>query len=551
MDKRRLYCLYTTIASYLICLAAAVIVPGKVSAESDGGQDILTFGVYAHIRSTEVLNKFAPLVAYLESSLEERGISRHVHLRIYSSYPRALEALAAGEVDFVRYGPVSYVLAREENPNIRLLVMESNAGSKTFSGVIAVASESEIDSIADLPGRSIAFGDRRSTTGRYLSQALLVEAGILESDFDAVVYLGRHDKVAFAVASGNYDAGAMNENTFNKYKDDKGLRAIARFSCVTKPWATRQGLDEAVYDALRQILLELDDPELLARLKRDGLLPADDSDYDSIRESMRLARQFDEQQLVFGAYASRRPSDVFSTAKPILNALGHRLGTAGQHVGFDVRVFPAYMDAVDGIASGQIDVARLGPASYVMAIAQQPRLQVLAQEVNSTGKVEGVFVVRRDSLIRSLQDLHGKTFAFANEHSTAGRYLSQSLLVQSGITAGDLGQYAYLGRHDKVAHAVAAGKYDAGVLRSTVLDSVDVRDKLKSIARFDVPEKLWVARAGLPEMLIRELRDAFGSDFRPDELAGLRVSGFTFPPVDDYDRVRREIEFSAGFGSLP
>ena len=544
-------CLLALIALCSCCFPVTTYSEEERSSGAGSGEAVLTFGVYAHIRSTEVHKKFSSISRYIEQSLALRGIHKRVHLKIYSSYPQAIDALASGAVDFVRYGPVSYIQAKKKNQNIRLLAMESNAGKKSFNGVIAVPVDSPVQTLEDLRGRRLAFGDRSSTTGRYLSQAALVEAGLTQKDFAEVVYLGRHDKVAFAVASGNYAAGAMNENTFNKYREEKGLRSILRFDCVTKPWAAREGLDASIYDALRQILLELDTPELLKPLKRDGLLPADDSEYDMVRQAMRLARQFDEVQLLFGTYASQRPADVFSTIRQVLDAIETTLDIDGYHLHFDIRVFATYTEGIDAIANGVVDVARLGPASYVMASDRQSGLSIVVQEDSGPAMVEGVFVVRNDSPVTTLQGLRGRTLAFANEHSTAGRYLSQALLVREGVTASSLRGFSYLGRHDKVAFAVAAGNYAAGVLRKSVFDRTGTDKLLRPILRFNVPEKLWVARQGLKDDLVILLREAFTALGNHPAQRGLGLSGFIYPPVDDYEQVRKEMALSVDFWSEP
>ena len=164
-----------------------------------------------------------------------------------------------------------------------------------------------------------------------------------------------------------------------------------------------------------------------------------------------------------------------------------------------------------------------------------------------------MFIVRRDAPINTLQELHGKTLAFANEHSTAGRYLSQAILVRAGITENSLKGFSYLGRHDKVAFAVAAGNYDAGVLRSTVLERSGLDKTLRSIMRFRVPEKVWVARQGLADDMTTTLRGAFTSLDNHPALHGLGpgLSNFVYPPVDDFEQVRREMALSLDFRSTP
>ncbi len=285
------------------CCALAPVWGAGQASGSPREYGTLTFGVYAHVRSTELLKKFAPIRQYIEASMAKTGVARRVEMRIYQTYGEAIDALADGQVDFVRYGPVSYVLAKRRNPAIRLLAMESNHGKKRFSGVIFVSQNSQIHSVAQLRGRHIAFGSRMSTTGRYLAQAELAKADIRAPDLGGFSYLGRHDKVAFAVAAGQFDAGAMNENTFAEHAQSKGLRKILDFPCVTKPWVAREGLPDDVFFALRAALMELDDPSILEAIKRTGFLPTSDSDYDPVREGMDLAREFELLTLRFGAYA--------------------------------------------------------------------------------------------------------------------------------------------------------------------------------------------------------------------------------------------------------
>lgn len=171
----------------LVCAAPL----GALAADSGTPERELVLGLYAHIRSTEVYKKFEPIARYLESALAEKGVRARIRIRIYATYDAAIDALARGEPDFARYGPVSYVLAKSKNPGIGLLAMESNAGRKTFEGVISVPGNSSIRSLSQLRGKRVAFGARQSTTGRYLSQAALVKAGITGKDIEAYSYLGR------------------------------------------------------------------------------------------------------------------------------------------------------------------------------------------------------------------------------------------------------------------------------------------------------------------------------------------------------------------------
>ncbi len=248
----------------------------------------LTFGVYATDKPSEVVRQFRPVLNVLESSLTEiLGEPVTITMNVANNYTTGIENLVSGKADFSRFGPASYVYAKEADPAISILAVEGNGGTKTFNGIICVAKGSGIKNVGDLKGKSFAFGSPLSTIGRYLSQLYLFEHGITASDLKRHAYLGRHDKVGIAVGAGLFDAGALKENTFNELVA-RGvlLEAIAAFPNVTKPWIARGGLPARIKTGLRRALLNIKDSFALAALKKDGFLEGSDKDYEIIREAI-------------------------------------------------------------------------------------------------------------------------------------------------------------------------------------------------------------------------------------------------------------------------
>ena len=260
-----------------------------VTAQTD---KVLTFGVYEYLRSHELYRKFGPLRDYIQKELNAQGWNVTIQAKVYPSYEAAIDALVNRQIDFTRFGPVSYVISKDKNPGIQLLAMEDNFGKKYFEGVIFVKHDSPIQTLADVKGKKIAFGSQHSTTGRYLPQMVLKKAGITGADLAGYDYLGRHDAVALSVYNGDHHVGAVNENTFKKYKDLFGLRSISTFPSVTKPWIAREGMDVNLFKALQKVLLELKDKKLLKIIKRSGLIIAEDSQYNQIREGMSAGSYF-------------------------------------------------------------------------------------------------------------------------------------------------------------------------------------------------------------------------------------------------------------------
>ncbi len=254
----------------------------------------LRFGVYTSDKASDMVRQFRPLMNVLEERLQtqmERPV--RISMQVASSYEQGIADIVTGSVDFSRFGPASYVIATGENPQLRLLAMESNKGSKRFRGMIIVHADSALQSVPELAGARFAFGDRRSTIGRYLSQQHLLENGLRATDLGEYVYLERHDAVANAVASRQFDAGAVKSGTMKKYLA-KGapLRVLAHFDNVTKPWIARAGLDPEVFDALRTAMLTFDDQTALASLGKEGFLAGSDSEYDFVRKAMTATRSF-------------------------------------------------------------------------------------------------------------------------------------------------------------------------------------------------------------------------------------------------------------------
>lgn len=248
--------------------------------------------------------------------------------------------------------------------------------------------------------------------------------------------------------------------------------------------------------------------------------------------------------LVFGVYASDTPSAMVAQMRPTLDVIEHTLsGTLHEPTTIELKVLRDYETGVDVLATGKVDFARLGAVSYVEAKAEAPGIEILASELNGDAPYfNGVICVRRDSPIQSIADLKGKTFAFGAEQSTMGRYVAQLFLAQHGITAADLKSLAYLGRHDRVAAAVAAGQFDAGALEETIFAKLAKESlPLRPLASYRDLTKAWVTRVGLDPRLTTELRAALIAMRDPAALKALRFDGFIATTDADYDPTRAAI----------
>jgi phosphate/phosphite/phosphonate ABC transporter binding protein len=277
-----------TTASRRLLFAAVSLLAALLPAAA--GADIgLVFGVYASDKPSAMVEQLRPTLDLLEAALSARlGEPVAIKLRVARDYETGVAELTSGRVDFARLGAASYVAAKDQVPELAVLAAERNGKSIFFNGVICVAADSPIHQLAELRGKSFAFGDEQSTLGRYIAQLTLARAGITAASLKKFRYLDRHDRVGSAVASGQYDAGAMEETMFDKMvAAGAKLRAIAAFPTVTKPWVARAGLPTRIAEAITNGLLGIDDPAALAALRFDGFAASDDADYEVTRASIK------------------------------------------------------------------------------------------------------------------------------------------------------------------------------------------------------------------------------------------------------------------------
>jgi phosphonate transport system substrate-binding protein len=254
----------------------------------------LVFGVYTSEKPSAMVRQMRPsLQALSKETSAVLGEEVEIKLDVVKTYLEGRAGLLSGRFDLMRLGPASYVLAKSEKPGLELLAIENKKGRKMTNGVICVKTDSDITEIGQLRGRTFAFGNKRSTLGRYYPQYELSNVGITARSLARFEYLGRHDKVGRAVAAGEFAAGALSESTFKKLvKKGVAIRAIAKFPAPTKPWVARAGMSPRIRQALTQALLRLEDPKALKALRANGFMPITDAEFDGVRKAIARNQRF-------------------------------------------------------------------------------------------------------------------------------------------------------------------------------------------------------------------------------------------------------------------
>jgi phosphonate transport system substrate-binding protein len=214
------------------------------------------------------------------------------------------------------------------------------------------------------------------------------------------------------------------------------------------------------------------------------------------------AGRSDAQPLILAVHPYLPTAEILTRFTPLANALASAIGRP-----VVVRVGASYDEHIDAIGADSVDIAYMGPASYVTMVGTYGVKPMLARQIaDGDPMLHGEIVVRQDSTIQSLQDLKGKRFAFGDPQSTTSHILPAAMLLKDGIAPSALASSKFLGSHKNVALAVLAGDYDAGAVKEEVYEEFAPKG-LRSIAHEPpVPDHVLVASRKLPAALVDTLR---------------------------------------------
>jgi len=185
--------------------------------------------------------------------------------------------------------------------------------------------------------------------------------------------------------------------------------------------------------------------------------------------------------LIFGFDLRLEPKEDVRIYAPFLKYLEEKTGHR-----FSIRFTKEYDDTVDSLGQGEIQFAALGPVNSVLA-REKYGVGCLVMGLNSENRAEyrSIIVTRRDSSIKSLQDLQGKAFAFGSRYSTQGHILPRAMLDKAGISLDSLSAHTFTGSHTETARLVINGRYDAGGLQDTLAHRLEVEGKIRILAVSD------------------------------------------------------------------
>ena len=239
----------------LLAIAAGLAL--SLSSLLAQAQDVLRVTAIPDEAPTELQRKFKPLGEYLEQKLGMK-----VEFTPVADYPAVVEALAADRVDLAWLGGFTFVQARLKTGNaIPLVQREQDA---VFTSKF-ISSDPAVKSLADLKGKTFAFGSVSSTSGSLMPRYFMLQEEIVpETFFSRVAFSRAHDATAAWVEAGKVDGGVLNASVWDKLVAAGKVDTSKVHVFATTPtyydynWTVRGNLDPALTAKIEQAFLALD-----------------------------------------------------------------------------------------------------------------------------------------------------------------------------------------------------------------------------------------------------------------------------------------------------
>ena len=225
------------------------------------------------------------------------------------------------------------------------------------------------------------------------------------------------------------------------------------------------------------------------------------------------------ETLTFSIIPTEETIQELTIYKPVIDYLSKM---TGKKVEFYMPT--SYSSVVEALIGKWVDVAVLGPYSYVIAHSKDPDVQVFATYAKRPGHIQeegpgyrAVLITKKGSKYTTIESLKGSVLGLTDPASTSGNLVPR--VVFTKLIHEPLEKYfkkiVYTGEHDLSTMAVYEGKVDAAFVATHRFDNVIERGMVKK-DDFNflwesppIPQDPFVYRESLCPELKEKIRQTF------------------------------------------
>ena len=236
------------------------------------------------------------LTEYLTKTLK-----RPVSIQAIKDYNRTVDLLVEEKVQVAVLGPLSYIEAKQRNPQIEPIVAPINksTGRPWYKSAIIANSASGSQTLDDLKGKRLGFVSKLSTSGYMFAVVHLLGLGFnFDTDFASVQFFKNQEDTLAALLDGKVDAIAINLDIYNQAKEAGKINYFYQVIWESEPIpespiVVTQKLSPQLITELKEAFLSAPIGMLsLAGVPSNGYTLVQDSDYYQVKQ---VKKQLDEK----------------------------------------------------------------------------------------------------------------------------------------------------------------------------------------------------------------------------------------------------------------
>jgi phosphonate transport system substrate-binding protein len=255
-----------------------------VASPQAQGKDKFTFAVLPRFFPVVILERFGPLADYIGTQTDS-----DIEIIMPENFADHIAQARKGQVLLTYQNPVVYAkISNEVTP----LAIASKGKDKTrFRGIIIVRTDSGINSVTDLRGKSVSVVSMTSAGGYISQRHFLSQLGInVENDMiPSEAEDNKQENVIFDVFSKKSDAGFIRESALHrvdKVIDPSKIKVLAETSWLPNwVFAAHKSVSPQLAEKVQAALIGLsaDDPVLKAA-QLDGFVMPDKKALDDLQK---------------------------------------------------------------------------------------------------------------------------------------------------------------------------------------------------------------------------------------------------------------------------
>jgi phosphonate transport system substrate-binding protein len=248
---------------------------------------------------------------------------------------------------------------------------------------------------------------------------------------------------------------------------------------------------------------------------------------------------------------SQKPTELIVAGEAFGVALGQLIGTPVR-----VTVASDYAAVIEALRNRTADLAFVHPVGYVLANREAKAVIIAKDRWHGNTSYTARIWVRKDSGLKTLEDLRGKTIAFVDPASSSGYVYPMVMLIQRGLVKNKdpktfFKEAVFSGSHDAGLLALLKGHVDAlgsfDQAPQQYLKDPAEREQLAFVAESAaIPEGGICGRDGLDPAVVAKVRAALLKMRGPQYEALLKklydIDGFEPAEDREYDVVRAAMD---------